>query len=67
MIEPINLDGLNKTNELKFECLDCGKKDTMFMYTEDGKRRNLDLDSQSDLDFIKSIECPFCGKKLSEK
>ena len=56
MIEPINLDPLNRTCQLRFKCENCGWEILILLFTEGKKKRYIDVDSAEDMKLLKDLE-----------
>lgn len=59
MIKPINVSPLDTTNQIYFECKNCGKKDTIFF-----TNRVINVDKKVDLEEIEQQRCPYCDALL---
>ena len=59
MIKPINITPLNTTTQAYFKCDSCGFSDTISF-----TNKVIDIDDESDLDYLNQTECPDCGKRL---
>lgn len=59
MIKPINITPLDTATQAYFKCDFCGSSNTLTF-----TNKVINVDDESDLDYLNQIECPDCGKKL---
>lgn len=59
MIKPINTSPLDTSNHASFECKKCGAKGVITF-----TNKIINVDSQSDMDYLSDMECPKCNVKL---